>query len=74
LVEIGRSIQANGPKACNFFEVTHSTWSSLGRLRSVGVLTTLIIDFEMKRSNSMEGGELRTFLSLEDCVDRHIIA
>ena len=51
LVEVGRSIGGNMPKACNFFEVTHSTWSivddSLGCLRSVGMLATLIKNGEL---------------------------
>jgi hypothetical protein len=64
------------PKAWKFFEVTHSTWStldsSLGCLRSVGMLATLITDVELQRGDLMKGGELRTFLCLEDCVDRQI--
>jgi hypothetical protein len=64
------------PKAWKFFEVTHSTWSTLdsllGCLRSVGVLATLIADVELWRGDLMEGGELRTCLGLEDCVDRKI--
>jgi hypothetical protein len=55
------------PKAWNFFEVTHSTWStldrSLGHLRSVSMLATLNTNVELQR------GELRTFLGLEDCAD-----
>jgi hypothetical protein len=76
LVEVGRSIGSNMPKAWKFFEVTHSTWStldsSLGRLRSVGMLATLIADVELQRGDLTKGGELRTCLHLEDCVDRKI--
>jgi hypothetical protein len=64
------------PKAWKLFGVTHSTWrtldSSLGCLRSVGVLATLIVNVELQRGDLMKGGELRTFLGLEDCVDRKI--
>jgi hypothetical protein len=46
LVGVSKSIGENMPKACNLFEVTHSTWSSLysslGHLWSVGMLATLI--------------------------------
>jgi hypothetical protein len=73
LVEVGRSIGSNVPKAWKFFEVTHSTWSTLdsllGCLRSVGMLATLITDVELWRGDLMKGGELRTFLGLEDCAD-----
>jgi hypothetical protein len=41
-------------------------------LRSEGVLATLIIDVELWRGDWMKGGELRTFLHLEDCADRNI--
>jgi hypothetical protein len=63
------------PKEWKFFEVTFSTLStldsSLGCLRSVSVLDTLIIYFELWRVDSMKGSELRTFLTLEDCLDMH---
>jgi hypothetical protein len=78
LVGVGRSIGSNMPKAWKFFEVTHSTWStlnnSLGRLRSVSVLATLIANVELRRGDLTKGGELRTCLHLEDCADRRIAA
>jgi hypothetical protein len=36
------------------------------------VLATLITDVELQRGDLMEGGELRTCLGLEDCVDMQI--
>jgi hypothetical protein len=75
-IRVGKSIGANVPKAWKFFAVTHSTWStldnSLGRLRGVYELATLIIDVELRRGNLAKGGELRTCLSLEDCADKQI--
>jgi hypothetical protein len=44
----------------------------IGCLRSEGMLITLIIDVEVWRGELMKGGELRTFLCLEDCVDMKI--
>ena len=71
LVGVGRSIGVNVPKAWKIFEVTHSTWStldgSLGWLRSVGMLATLIADVELQRGDLKIQGELRTCLGLEDC-------
>jgi hypothetical protein len=56
--------------------VTYSTWStleiSLGCLKSVGMLATLITDIDLWRGDSMEGVDLRTFLGLEDCADMKI--
>jgi hypothetical protein len=49
------SIGSNVPKAWKFFKVTHSNWStsdsSMGRLRSVVMLATLIADVELQRGN-----------------------
>jgi hypothetical protein len=46
-----QSIDMNMPKAWKFFEVTHSAWRTLdnffGRLRSVNILATLIVDVEL---------------------------
>jgi hypothetical protein len=78
LVEVGRSIDSNSPKAWKFFKVTYSTWSTLDNslvcLRSVCALATLIAYVELWRGDSMKGGELRTCLGFEDCVDRKIVA
>jgi hypothetical protein len=50
------------PKAWNFFEVAHSTWTTLDNLLehsiSEGALTTLIIYVELQRGDSTEEGEL----------------
>jgi hypothetical protein len=58
--------------------VNHSTWSTLENLwaylKSVSVLSTLITDVELYRGDSMKGGELRTCLGLEDCVEMKIVA
>jgi hypothetical protein len=58
------------PKAWKLFERIHYTWSTLeiflGRLRSVGTLATLIANVVFRRDDLMKGGELRTYLSLED--------
>jgi hypothetical protein len=71
-LRLAEVLVSNMPKAWNFFEVTHSTWStldsSLGHLRSVGMLATLIVDVELQRGDLTKGGELRTCLGLEDCV------
>jgi len=76
LVGVDKSIGANVHKAWKFFEVTHSTLStfggSLGCLRSVGTMATLIMDVELWRGDLMKGGEMRTSFPLEDCVDMKI--
>jgi hypothetical protein len=78
LLGVSRSIGVNMPKAWKFFEVTHSTWitldNSLDVLRSEGMLVTLITDVELQTCDLMKGGELRTCLHLEDCVDKNIAA
>jgi hypothetical protein len=60
------------PKAWKFFEVKHSTWStlenSLGCLISASTLATLTLDVALSRGDLMKGGEFRTFLRLEDYV------
>jgi hypothetical protein len=77
LVEVGKSIGSNVPKAWKFFEVNHSTWStlenSLGHLKSVSVLATLITHVELERGDSMIGGKLRTCFGSEDCVEMKIV-
>jgi hypothetical protein len=64
------SIGVNMPKASNFYEVTHYTWStlngSLDVLRREGMLATLIANVELQRS------ELSTCLCLKVCVDKKI--
>jgi hypothetical protein len=76
LVEVDRSIDTNVPKAWKLFEVNYSTWNTLDGLleclRSVSVLATLITYVELWRGDLMEEGDLRTCLSLEDCVDMRI--
>ena len=76
MVGVGRSIGANVPKAWKLFEVTRSTWNTLdsllGCLRSVGMLATLITDVELHIGDLTKGGELRTFLHLEDCANKQI--
>jgi hypothetical protein len=66
------------PRHVGSLGVTHSTWntldSSLGRLRGVGMLATLIANIELQRGELTKGGELRTCLGLEDCADRPHIA
>ena len=76
MVEVGISIGSNMPKAWKFFEVTNSNWStlegSLGHLRSVDTLDTLITNVELWRGDLIEEGELRTCLGFEDCADKQI--
>ena len=73
-LEVRKTIGLNLPKVWKFFEVAHSTLStldnSLGHLRSVSELTTLIADVELQRGDSTKGDEMRTCLHLADCADR----